>query len=346
MQEPLPIKSLIRLQVLISVVISFATCLLLMTGLGFVKAFQVLLMNIAFFAFTGTASIYILIQSRRRYPGNRKRGKLFRYAVTYMASILIFLLLWICFASLSLTPALTTDYSFFLCVLSGAALNTVILIMQNYILLMHAKANAELEIVKLKTAHAEAENLLLKQQIHPHFLFNALNTLKSLYRREVKIGDVYLVHLANFLRASISNHSAGVAKLETEICLLKDYVEMQKIRFGASFICSISVDQKNVSQFFLPSFSLQPLVENAIKHNELTEEKPLNVIVAQVDDRITVTNKIQRKSIREISTGSGLANLAERYRLLSGDEIWIQEDGEHFCVSIKLLRNEHSDHRR
>ena len=96
---------------------------------------------------------------------------------------------------------------------------------------------------------------------------------------------------------------------------------------------------------FLPSFSLQLLVENAIKHNELTQQSPLKVDVFCRDGRIIVSNNLQKKSVNESSANHGLANLAERYRLWSGDEIIIKEEAHMFSVSIKLLTNEYSDHR-
>jgi LytS/YehU family sensor histidine kinase len=201
-----------------------------------------------------------------------------------------------------------------------------------------------MEFASMKTAHAEAANLLLKQQIHPHFLFNALNTVKSLYRKDPGAGDVYIVHLANFLRASVFSHASKVSKLEDELALLCDYLEMQKIRFGTALECTVDLPAAILKDHYLPSFSLQPLLENAIKHNELTEEAPLKVHISHANGWIIVCNNLQKRTRNVVSANHGLANLAERYRLWSGDQVIIKEDPHTFCVSIKLLSDAYSDH--
>jgi LytS/YehU family sensor histidine kinase len=148
------------------------------------------------------------------------------------------------------------------------------------------------------------------------------------------------------LRASVYDHDTKVSSLADEIALLNDYLEMQKIRFGAALICTVTIPEDSFKSYYLPSFSLQPLLENAIKHNDLTEENPLQVSIFQQGDRIIVSNNLQKKKVRESSMNNGLANLAERYRLLSEDEIIINENNNLFSVSIKLLTHEYSDHRR
>ncbi|MDP4275741.1 MAG: histidine kinase [Bacteroidota bacterium] len=225
-------------------------------------------------------------------------------------------------------------------------INALFIILQNYIILQNDKANTDLEISRLKTVNAEAANQLLRQQIHPHFLFNALNTLKSLYKREPQTAEEYLVHLSDFLRASISTNNIKVIRLKDELKLCLDYLNMQKIRFGNALVYSIEISREKQENGFVPSFSIQPLLENAIKHNELTGESPLNITVKQEKEWIKVTNNLNRKTSTENSTGSGLANLSERYRLLSDNDLIIEENEKTFSVSIKILEDEHHNHRR
>jgi len=203
---------------------------------------------------------------------------------------------------------------------------------------------SELELSKLKTANAEAMNLVLKQQIQPHFLFNALNTLKALYHKDAQTADTYLVHMADFLRASIFHNSANISTVEDEVKLLSDYLAMQHISFGTALVCTVNLPHETLKNFSLPSFSLQPLLENAIKHNNFTQEEPLNVNIRQDGDWLVVSNNLQKKKAKAASANYGLANLAERYRLWSGDEIIIKEDENTFSVSIKLLKDEYSNH--
>ena len=222
--------------------------------------------------------------------------------------------------------------------------NALLLVLQNFIILHDAKTKADLENSRLKAANADAANQLLRKQIHPHFLFNALNILKSLYKVNPKTGEEYLIRLSDFLRASVSNNNIRVIPLKDEVKLCVDYLEMQKIRFGKALSYSISISEEKLNNGFVPSFSVQPLLENAIKHNELTEESPLYIDVFQDGERIKVSNNLKIKTISESSTGSGLSNLSERYRILSDDDLIIEKTEEKFSVSLKILSHENSNH--
>jgi len=346
MAKHLPIKSLVRLNLLLSVVIGGTVFLFLHLDLYQHYSFLFAGMTSSIFALIGFANIGILIILSKRDGVNPKKFNQYRYFFTYLFSATAYFSLWPVFAAYSdrrysmFDPDLVATF-----LISSILVNTLIIISQNFVLLQHEKTRADAELSSLKMAHSEATNLLLTQQIHPHFLFNALNMLKSLYRRDHDAGDSYMVHLANFLRASISINASGVSKLDEELTLLRDYLEMQKIRFGAALVCTIDVPEDSLRNFYMPTFSLQPLLENALKHNELTEEMPLTVMIYQEGDRIIVSNTLRKKKQRESSTNKGLANLRERYRLLSSDEIIIDECQELFLVSLKLLTNEYSDHR-
>ncbi len=105
-------------------------------------------------------------------------------------------------------------------------------------------------------------------------------------------------------------------------------------------ICAARIDGSR-SGF---DYGVQRCSENAIKHNNFTQEEPLNVAISQDGEWLVVSNNLQKKKTKAASANYGLANLAERYRLWSGDEIIIKEDGDTFSVSIKLLKNENSNY--
>ena len=214
--------------------------------------------------------------------------------------------------------------------------NSIILIMQDLLLLREKKAMIESENAQLKIKNIEATYNQLKQQIHPHFLFNSLNTLKTLIRKQPKDAEAYLKKLSDFLRASITLNNENLAKLSDELNFCLDYLELQKGRFGEALRYSVEIPDE-VKLGFVPVFSVQHLLENAIKHNALTNENPLLVEVKYDNNRIIVSNNIQAKDFTEETTGKGLANLAERYRILSGDEIIFQSDDKHYSVSLKIL---------
>lgn len=222
--------------------------------------------------------------------------------------------------------------------------NSMVIFTINIVVLRHEKATTDLENARLKTASVESANLLLKQQIHPHFLFNALSMLKSLYKSDLKAGEVYLSHLVNFLRASLAEPQSKVSRLSDEIRLCNEYLEMQKIRFEDALTCNIDIPERILSQGFVPSFSIQSLIENAIKHNEATDCSPLVITIFYRDKRIITENNLQLRKYIEARSGKGLINLIERYRLFSGDEVIINQDAATFSVSIKVLSDEISDH--
>jgi len=210
-------------------------------------------------------------------------------------------------------------------------------------LLREKKAIIESENAQLKIKNIEATYNQLKQQIHPHFLFNSLNTLKTLIRKHPQDAEVYLKKLSDFLRASITLNNENLVKLSDELKFCLDYLELQKGRFGEALKYSIAIPEE-VKSGYVPVFSVQHLMENAIKHNALTIENPLLIEVNYDNMRIVVTNNLQSKGKTEETTARGLANLAERYKILSGDEIILQPDDNHFSVSLKILDHEDSNH--
>jgi len=229
--------------------------------------------------------------------------------------------------------------------LLGFALNTVVLLIQDLMLLREKKIRIELENAELKIKNVEATNQQLKQQIHPHFLFNSLNTLKTLIKKNPDKAEDYLVMLSDFLRTSISTDIPNVVKLKYEIKLCNDYLKMQKMRFGKALQYTINIPEEIYNSKYIPVFSLLSLLENAIKHNVLTNEMPLHIKIEKINSRIITTNNIQPKLTPEPSTRSGLENLAERYKILSGDEVIVNKNENEFSVSIKMLDNENSNHR-
>jgi len=208
------------------------------------------------------------------------------------------------------------------------SIDTVILILQDLLVIREKKAAIELENQQL--------------QIPPHFLFNSLSTLKSLITVDPEKAEEYLIRLSEFLRSSLSSHSPNLIRLHDELQLCINYLEMQKIRFGEAL--NVHIPEEWPNNYYLPAFSLQLLAENAIKHNILTRDCPLRITISQQDGIVTVSNNLQKKEGITQGPGLGLANLQERYRILSDSAIVINANEDVFSVSIKLLEYESSDH--
>lgn len=224
-------------------------------------------------------------------------------------------------------------------------INSFILIIQELILLRENKSKIEIENAFLLAKNAEAANLLLKQQIQPHFLFNALSTLKALIKSNTQLAEDYTVSLSNFLRASVSYNNKNIVSLREELELCSSYIELQSIRFGDALQFSYNIPDNAIRNGFLPAFSIQLLLENAIKHNAATTKAPLKIHILFHDNWLIIENNINEKQILGHNTHSGLFNLAERYRMISGDDILIRNDQNSFVVNIKVLSNEYCNYR-
>lgn len=216
------------------------------------------------------------------------------------------------------------------------AINTVILILQDLLLLKEKNIFIQQENMRLKLQNIEALNLQLQQQVQPHFLFNSLSTLKALIKVSPANAEDYLVKLSGFLRYAIAAGQRQTATVAEEVQVCTDYLYMQQIRFGQALQFSVNIPAE-IWEEKLPVFALQMLAENAIKHNTLTQEKPLIITITYSSRYITVSNNLQLTTATEHTGGTGLANLTARYNTLPGGDVIINKTSELFAVSIKVL---------
>jgi len=221
-------------------------------------------------------------------------------------------------------------------ILSILASNTITLILINLLLSQEKRQNAEAQIQKLSVANLEVEKKILQQQLQPHFLFNALSTLKSLIKDNPDDAENYTVKLSEFLRYSIDTNKNELVSLEDELQFTDGYIELQKARFPNSLFCTITVSD-NILERKIPIFGLQTLIENAIKHNQFSSKKPLHIVIQSDENTIKVTNNRLQRVPYSFGTGTGLSNLNKRYQLIADKQIEIQESVMEFTVILNLL---------
>ena len=220
-------------------------------------------------------------------------------------------------------------------VINIIAVNSIIYMISNYLLLIQTKKKLDIENEKLKFSNLEARYRLLHNQINPHFLFNSIGTAKSLIRKDPSLADEYLVKLSSFLRLGFdSRPDTLVVKEELALCL--DYIDLQQMRFGKALAFEAIIDPKYLN-YCVPYFSMLTLVENAVKHNAMTEEDPLRIVINNQEDALTVKNNRNEKFLMEPSDKTGLVNLSERYRLLFNQPVLIISDAAFFSVTIKMI---------
>ena len=185
--------------------------------------------------------------------------------------------------------------------------NTAIFTINMLINSFETKFHLEEENNQLKVSRLQTELSYLKNQINPHFLFNALASLKSLIRVNPQIAESYLMKLSEFLRASISQ-TDDLISLQEELLLCKDYIDLQKIRFQDGLIYETDIDPNSLHNK-IPFFALQSLIENSLKHNIVSLINPLTIRVEVKGNQLTIINNIQALFTEVASSNTGLHNL-------------------------------------
>ncbi|MGB5170525.1 MAG: histidine kinase, partial [Eudoraea sp.] len=188
----------------------------------------------------------------------------------------------------------------------------------------------------LKQQSLQNELTALKNQIDPHFLFNSLNSLNSLIR-DNKEATTFVTKLSFMYRYILQSGDQNKATIKEELKFLESYVHLIKTRYRNRFSLEISIDEAYLDKE-IPPLALQTLVENAIKHNEISETNPLTVRIYSKDETICVENPIRPRTNLAEGTGSGLSNLEKRYFLLGKQKIAISTENNIFCVQLPILK--------
>jgi LytS/YehU family sensor histidine kinase len=197
---------------------------------------------------------------------------------------------------------------------------------------------AALDAERLKKAHIESQYETLKNQVNPHFLFNSLNALTNLVYEDQDQAAKFIRELSKVYRYVLDTRAQELVTLQTEIDFANSFIFLQKIRFDEKL--QITIDITGSEQKFVPPMVVQMLLENAIKHNIISQDDPLHITIAvsREDEMLAVKNNLQVKKIPlEDSSGAGLTNIKSRYSFLSKKPIEIIDGPDEFIVRLPLL---------
>ncbi|WP_459212234.1 sensor histidine kinase [Aquimarina rhabdastrellae] len=197
-----------------------------------------------------------------------------------------------------------------------------------------AKLDA-IEKEQLKQQNLQNELQVLKNQLNPHFLFNSLNSLSLLVREDQKAAGKFINKLSVLYRYILQSKERDLVSIEEELKFLESYVYLIEQRYRENFKINIAID-KILFQKKIPSLALQLLVENAVKHNEISSNKPLVVTIYNDERNLIVKNKIQEKIGQIQSTHTGLSNLNNRFKLVLNKEITLKKDEDCFIVKLPI----------
>jgi two-component system, LytTR family, sensor kinase len=194
-----------------------------------------------------------------------------------------------------------------------------------------------MEAEELKSVSALSELQLVKSQINPHFLFNNLNVLSTLVMQNNSDANKFIEEFCKVYRYILNNHEKELVEVSTEIDYIKPYIYLLQKRFVEGLDITINIPDKYKKFYIIPA-SLQMLIENAIKHNVVSKNKPLHIDVhVNGNNTIVVSNNLQLKLSLENSTKIGLQNIIKRYWLVSGKEVVVDKSLVAFTVTLPLL---------
>ncbi|MDJ1506108.1 sensor histidine kinase [Xanthocytophaga agilis] len=318
------------------------------------KEYKLLLLASPLIAFYGIAPVYLFAHIKPAY-----------IVVSYLALTLMIMFFWLANSMLfktSLTqvtkyiisysgslvfhlgillfiPILSENLqtlSFFIYpLISTLAINSIILIILRLQRLKEDKVSVEVELDKVKLENLEAQKKALTQQLQPHFLFNALSTLKSLITLDQDRAVQYTLSLSEFLRYTNQAGNTQIVSLKEEIAFTQEYLHLQVTRFGEALQYSVQIAHP-LLQCHVPAFAVQSLVENAIKHNALSVKKPLLIQIFSEDKHVVITNPKQPKHL-QVTSGTGLANLSNRYKLMFQTSIEVTDQKDTFTVKVPVV---------
>jgi hypothetical protein len=307
------------------------------------KDYRIWLVSFPLIWIAGTITWYLHVMyshnAQRRFPEIRQSTS--RIVLKCLVNIFVMtpaiLIVFFLYDRLGILGYKLSGADLFRGLLVGFAVNLVFSTLWEalYIMDKHRESLAEKELVSQMSLQQEFD--VLKSQVNPHFLFNCFNTLSSLITEDTQKAEVFLDELSKVYRYLLRNNEAGLSTLENEMKFIDSYFRLLKTRHGEAVQFQVESD-KRYDNYLLPSLSLQLLVENAVKHNVLSKNKPLIIdIFTTAGNKLIVNNNLQRRTIKGPSNRIGLDNIKTKYQLLGQNGFHVMEDAKNFTVVLPLI---------
>jgi two-component sensor histidine kinase len=211
----------------------------------------------------------------------------------------------------------------------------IILLIVHFIYLYKWYQENKLKEQKIIAGSASAQFESLKNQIDPHFLFNSLNVLSSLIEENPDAAQKFTTSLSKVYRYVLEQKDKDLVSVEEELKFAKTYMNLLKMRFENSITFEVPEFENDEAK--VVPLSLQLLLENCIKHNIVSEKKPLHIKVYIEVNELIIENNKQIKEVLQDRKGVGLQNIVSRYAILTKRNVIIQESETLFRVKIPIL---------
>jgi two-component system LytT family sensor kinase len=204
-----------------------------------------------------------------------------------------------------------------------------------YLVLRLSEKAVETERYKKESIEAQYQNLT--SRLNPHFLFNSLNTLTTVVEEDPKKAVNYIRELSIVYRYVLNSQKLTWADLAAEMKFTQSYILLLKMRFEENLKISLDVCEHFLNYHIL-AMTAQLLIENAVKHNEISNSNPLEIKIFCEEENLVVTNNKQKRNIMPATTKVGLHNISERYKFLVNKEVVIEDKEDSFTVKIPLIK--------
>ncbi len=205
------------------------------------------------------------------------------------------------------------------------------------VFMMKEQQGEQFKNAELSRAKAEAELSALKNQIDPHFMFNSLNTLSYLITNDAQKAFMFTENLAEVYRYILSQKEQSLVVLEDELEFTRKYTDLLHLRFGKALLIKKNFNGSTEKDFLIPPTSVFVAFENAVKHNEISEQAPLQIDVDVRDGNLHITNTIQQRKILQHSSKIGLKNLNDRFKIITGKGIIAGREEDKFIITFPLI---------
>ena len=217
-------------------------------------------------------------------------------------------------------------------IVASLGLNTIFFL--KYFIGRWKESIRQTERLEKEKAQVQFDNL--KNQLNPHFLFNALTSLNSLISENQQLASQFLQHMSKVYRYVLQNKDKNFVSLHTELDFVKNYVFLAETRFGGALRIKFEIGEVAHEQAIVP-VTLQILIENAIKHNIVDQERPLHIDVFTSGDYLVISNNLQIRKTVETSNKLGLENLKSLYKFLTDRPLIVEELDDRFNVKVPLI---------
>ncbi len=285
---------------------------------------------------------YIMIYSRKKFPLFDDVRKRIFYQSVWMLLFTVSsnMILGQVFEKTFMDETLNFTVADKLIHSNSAAVFCTIMIIAVYesIFFNHQLRHSIEEAENLKRESLSAQLNALRTQVNPHFLFNNLNTLSSLIPENPAHAVNFVQQLSKVYRHILEVKEEKSILLSKEMEVLEAYYFLLQTRFGNNIEVKIDIPCEKLDKKIVP-LSLQILMENAIKHNIVSASRPLKINIFTENGSLVMDNNLQMKHQVSESTGIGLDNIRNRYKLLSEKEVKVTETGSNFTVSIPLIEH-------